>query len=452
MKHNDGKMIIMRSNRLLYILMIMPVFIIGLAAAVNAETAQSAATTGPQTVREVDVRLHIYDNLPESVEQRIHTSLMKVGERALLGKPLDEANRLKSSISQVMKKIFNEVLGGFKVLDLTVDIGERSSIDLFLEPLSPQIKSVKIEIIPQGGISAEWTYLFRKRLEGVEENLTEKLSGLPVESSKWSLPLVESLIIGEMDCSTRFPGISSDMEVTIGSETTVRLMLSPASKTIRSIAVKTRSTTVPSLALERIKFNVAAHADLLIGLPVVFAKEEEASILETFHQALQDNSFGRKLRLRYEIKATMQSRTVLSVIAESEKYSGFARVKVGFGQEDRNPDIEAHLGFFPVDDTEIFSEINFFPGPIDLQFNLGIGRRLGNFYAAGGRNFIDGLNRIWLNYYITEDIVAAWEKNVVDIENEKIEGSLTFKAHDFFSFQLVTNFQEDIWIQFTVNL
>lgn len=423
-----------------------------MCAVSQARAEPPAATPGAQKVTGVDVRLHIYNDLPEPVEQRIQASLMKVGRKALMGKPLDEAKRLKSSISQVMKKIFNEVLGGFKVLDLTVDISRQSSIDLYLEPLAPQVKTVRIEIIPQSGISDEWTGLFHKRIEGAEDEITEVLAGLPTGSAGWSLPLIKEMVIERLDFKKSFPGMAVDTEVVIGEETLIRLVLSPESRTIRMIAVKTRSTTIPALALERIKFNVAAQADLLVGLPIEFAREEKEYLIDTFHLSLQQNSFGRKLRLKYEIKASMQSRTVVSVIAESMKYSGFARAKVGLGQEDRNPDIEAHLGFFPIDDTEIFSEINFFPGPIDLQFNMGLGRRIGNLYVAGGRNFIDGINRIWINYYLTEDIVASWEKNVVDIEDEDIEGSMTFKAHDFFSFQLVTNFQKDIWVQFTVNL
>jgi hypothetical protein len=69
-----------------------------------------------------------------------------------------------------------------------------------------------------------------------------------------------------------------------------------------------------------------------------------------------------------------------------------------------------------------------------------------------GRNVVDGINRIWLNAYLSEDIIVSWEKGVVKNNRQHIEGSITLKAHEFFSFSVTTDFKTDVWLGVNANL
>ncbi len=443
--HDAG--VIMVPNKRFAFIAIIPI------AGVCMGSPQVNAQSAPPVVEKVRVDVNFRTPVPEPLRHRIVDSVGNVGEKALQGKTIEEAESLKTSLSQVMKKIFTEVLSGFKVHDLSVQIGPPAVIFIDLEAEQPQIDSVRLEVVPQSGIHPCWTQFFKERLVDAQEELSVEFKGAPVGSLRWSAELLNRKAGDRLALEKEFVDFEMDTQMEMASETIVRVSIKPATQTIRSVSVKTRSTTFPSILLERLKFDMAVQAESLVGLPVEFARSHEKEINDLFYNYLSENSQARKFGLKIDIKPQYSRRTVLSVKAESAKYSGFLRGKVSLGKENRNPDIEGHLGLFVRKGPEIFTELNFLPGPIEFQMNFGVGRRIGpHFYAAAGRNFIDGLNRVWLNYYLSEDIIVSWKKNVVDIDNEKNEGIVTFKAHDFFSFDLATDFRTDVWLRFVANL
>jgi hypothetical protein len=418
----------------------------------GAAAEQSAAQT--INVEGLTVKLVFQSRVPDAVESRIEDTVRNVGKKALEGRSVEEAEALKVSLVQVMKKIFTEVLSGFDVLDLGMELGPPVVITLDLDVRKPHVEKVRFEILPQAGIHEHWHAAFAAALRPMEAELAEQLYGIPVESARWTGAIASGIVKEQLVDNKYFVGFALDPDVEIANETVIRLSVKPVSKTIRSVSVKTRSTTMPSLLLERLKFDLAAQGDVLIGLPIVFAIARQDDIVNYFREYIQSNSQAHRLGLTLEVKPIITERyTQIRIKAESDKYSGFLRGKVSVGKENRNPDVEGHLGLFVREGTEVFSEVNFFPGPIDLQFNMGIGQRLGpKLYVAGGRNFVDDLNRIWIDYYVNEDIFFSWEKNVVDVDKEKTEGSVTFKAHDFFSIDLVTDFHTKTWVRFVTNL
>lgn len=428
-------------------------FIAIAAAAVCGRSLTLQAQPATSVLDKVTVDISFRTSVPEPLRRQIVDSVENVGKKALQGKTVEEAESLKASLAQVMKKIFTEVLSGFKVHDLSVRIGPPVLITVDLEVEQPQVDSVRIEVIPQSGIHPYWTQFFKERLRGAQTDLSVALKGAPVGSARWSAELLNRTVRDRLALEKDFADFEMDSQIEMAPETVLRVTIKPATQTIRSVSVKTRSTTFPSILLERLKFDMAVQAETLVGLPVEFARSHEKDINNSFYEYLKDNSQAQKFGLDIDIKPQYSKRTVLSVKAESVKYSGFLRGKVSLGKENRNPDIEGHLGTFALKKNEVFTELNFLPGPIEFQMNLGVGRRIGpHFYVAAGRNFIDGLNRVWLNYYLSEDIIISWEKNVVDIDSEKNEGSLTFKAHDFFSFDITTDFRTDVWLRLVANL
>ncbi|HOO55762.1 MAG TPA: hypothetical protein PLN69_02995 [bacterium] len=420
--------------------------------AVLVSSVTMAQTSAP-AIGKISVRLNFAAPVPEVLRQRISESVAKVGEKALIGKSLREAEELKPSLEQVMRKIFNEVISGFEVLNLEVGIGENTAVELDLKGREPRVSSVAFVVSDSLGVSLEWNKVFGKKLKPLEKQFLDALGSTPVESARWSEPLVVELAEKIISQQAYFKGFEVAAEVILREETIVKVALKPVSETIKYVFVKTRSTTMPSLLLERVKFDLAGHAEFMLGLPVEFARENEDEIINSFKTYLEDNSQASRLKLRFNFKSDIQERTLITVQTESSRFNCFLRGKLGLGKEERNPDIEGHLGLIVPGNFELFAEANLLPGPIEGEFDLGLGYHFADvFYAAFGRNFLDSINRIWVDYYITEDIVLSWEKNVTEIEDEDTEGSLTFKAHDFFSISVVSNFQEDTWIRFDVNL
>jgi len=430
---------------------LIPVFVL-LALALVSPARAGGKPPAETKIQEIGINLRLAGKLPGPMRDRISESVLKVGEKALLGKTLEEAAALKPSLTQVMKKIFNEVLGGFDVLELSIHLENKATIDIYLECKAPVVEKVDVEIAPQQGIHAVWNPLFREILSGTAAELEAELAGTPVESEPWSRPLLEALAEEKIQRAGGFGGFQLVPRVEMGSRLILHVDVKPAAPTIRMAAVKVRSTTMPSLALERIKFDMARYTDFLLGVPLEFAAEHEDFIIKEYRRILAGNVFAGKLDLDFQIKIMFQPHTVVKVVAESRKYKGFARAKGSLGKEDRNPDVEGHLGIYPLKDIEMFAEFNFLPGPVNLQFDLGIGRRFGNFEIGAGRNVTDGIDRIWMNCNLTEDIIASWEKGVVENKNEEIEASITLRAHDFFSIELVSDLEKDFWLRFVANL
>jgi len=383
---------------------------------------------------------------------RIKSAAETVASRALAGKTIGEAEAVEASLAQAMEMIFNETLSGFSVEALDIEIAEKTVVRMKLLPFQPAIKRVKFEIRRPAGLAPYWNDFFENRLDSARGEILSLISGVPVSSSRWTTEIATSIVSGWLEEKNRFPGFAFTPTVTIGEQTLIALDIRTLSDTISFVFVKPRSTTMPSLLLDRLKFDLAAHSEFIVGLPIVFAERYEREIVDYFFSYLATNSQTDKFGLRYDIKPTFGKNTVIRTLAESEKYSAFARAKVSVDREQRNPDIEGHFGFFAGPKTELFLESNFLPGPLDIQMSAGAGRRFGNFYAAGGWNFVDDLGRAWLDWFITEDIIISYEKNVSDIIDERNEGSVKFKAHDYFSFDVVTDFNTKVWLRIVANL
>lgn len=413
----------------------------------------SAAEKQP-TISQVSVRLNMRDPLPLPIRLRIQETVQKVSIKALGGKTIPEAENLKDSLTQVLKKIFNETISGFSVNNLSISLGTTVTIELDLEATQPCIDTVTFEVVPQSGISSEWAPFFEDKLIPAGKQLASVLKGIPVESSRWSEQIIEQIISDELKAEDLFPGFELTPVVAVDPKTIVRLTMKPVGETIRHVQVKTRSTTLPSMSLERLKLDIASRAELLRGLPVSFAKKYQDEIVLTFSDIMSESRFARRMGMDFTVKLDIAPTSMAMVQIESKKYSAFLRAKIGIGKEQRNPDLEGHFGLFTGrKGTEIFSEANFFPGPLESQFDLGIGQKIGkHLYLAAGREFVNDLNRIWVNYYLSEDIVLSYERNVVNIDSQKEEGSITFRAHDYFSIELVSDFRTDAWISVNGNL
>ncbi len=415
--------------------------------------ACASAQEAKPVVDSVEVKIDFRSPAPAPIRERITSAVRNVGEKALKGKTIEEAAAVQESLTQVLKKIFGEVLSGFQVIDLSVSAGTTSTILLELEADHPQVDKVGIDVATQAGTHPEWAEHFKDKLLPIAAELANDLKGVPVGSARWSTQIITQMVRDKLAAENSFAGFELEPAVELGQETNIVITVKPVGQTVSAVNVKIRSTTIPTLLLDRLKFDMAAKAEALVGLPVEFMRAHEAEIIDFFKEYLATNSQMQRLGLEVDVKMTLVKRNVtLTVVAESVKYSGFLKGKVGIGKEKRNPDIEGHLGVF-LKRTEFFSEVNFYPGPVEFKFNLGLGWRIGDrIYAAAGRNFVDDLNRIWVNYYLTEDIILAWKKNVVEDPDEKDEGSITFKAHDYFSFEVVTDFNTDVWAQLTANL
>jgi len=114
-------------------------FIVIAAAAVCGRSLTLQAQPAIPVLDKITVDISFRTPVPEPLRLQIVDSVENVGKKALQGKTVEEAESLKASLAQVMKKIFTEVLSGFKVHDLSVRIGPPVLITVDLEAEQQQV-------------------------------------------------------------------------------------------------------------------------------------------------------------------------------------------------------------------------------------------------------------------------------------------------------------------------
>ena len=416
-------------------------------------TGRAAAAPGG-AVESVSATLSFTSHTPpEPMVDKIRYSVEQVGVKALKGKTLAEAAELEGELTGLMEKIFNQVLGGYLVREASVEAAPNTQIRITLEPIPPMVQSLDVELDFEGGINSEWNEILAGEREAVRAQLADIFLDVPVLSDRWAEKVLTEMLPGLVDFQNIFPGFSVRPELKIEEQTVLRLHLEAQGELVRMVSVKMRSNTIPSLALEQIKYDAASRSDLLIGLPIGFAESKKGVIADRIRQNLEQSRLANTLGLEMNLDLHIAKRARVLMLVNSRRYSGFLRGKISVGEETHNPDIEAHLGFFTYENIEIFSEFNFYPGPISLDANLGVGWRFNDVLFAGtGIETIEGMRRIWLSLNISEDVIIAWEKGVSEDPKKDIEGSITLRAHEFFSFDLVSDFNTDVWLRFNANL
>lgn len=407
-----------------------------------------------ETVQSVKVQVRFVSNTPPTVmSDKIAFSIEQVSLKALQDKSVDEAATLKTELTELMEKIFNQVLGGYLVRSVDINIASETRVDILLEPIKPFVQSLDVVLEFEGAVHPAWNELLASERDRVHDVVSSGLENIPVLSDRWSEKAIVENLPNVVDFSALFPGFAVEPELDIAEHAVLRLRLRAKGETIRDAGVKMRSNTIPALALEQLKYDAAVRADLLIGLPLNFARARQNLIHDDIIRYLQQSRAAQMLRLDIEMKLQLQPRARLVFVANSQRFNGFLRAKLSLGKEDANPDVEGHIGVVAVENIEIFTEFNVLPGPIEVDVDFGVGRRFGHFLFAGtGIEVTEGDRRIWLDAYLTEDLIISWEKGVSEDPKRDIEGSIKFRAHDFFSFDIVSDFNTDIWLRFNTNL
>lgn len=437
-----------KKNVLRALFVILPVLLTAVIAGPQSARAQT------DTIRSLEVRLQFSGvEPPSALQDRIRNSLDVTGRKALEGKSIAEATQLRASLLDVLKKIFDEVLSGFVVDNIDLKIAPSSVLTVRLSAVGPMVRSVRADVELAQSIHPIWNQLFQQSADAIAERLSEMFAGVPVKSASWSTILLQRMVETLPDLSQTFPGFDFTVSVTVGETTLVDLSMRSKETPIRTVTTAIRSTTIPSLLLDDLKMRLSTQSEFMLGLPVEFARRKEAVLMRELTRVLEQTGHKKRLYLNYDVHLSIGRQTRVVVQAESTRFSGFLRGKVSLGKTARNPDVEGHYGIFVSPGTEIFSEVNFFPGPVEMQTNLGLGHRFAeSFYLAAGRNVNEGLNRVWVSYQVSPDIILSWEKGVVEEKKEWIEGSVTYRAHEYFSVELVTDFRTDVWLRFVANL
>jgi len=304
-------------------------------------------------IKSVSVSVRFTANTPpEPMVEKIRFSAEQVGIKALEGKSIDEAELLKPELLGLMGKIFNQVLGGYLVSDVGIVIKSDVSIDILLEPIPPFVETFDVTLEFTGGTHSRWNELMVKERDAIKHRYQDLFKDVTVLSERWSAKVIEDTLLDRDELAAMFPGFRVEPVLNIGEHTVLHLVLTPEGETIRMVTVKIRSATIPSLTLERLKYEAATRADLIVGLPLKFAESRHDIIATDITSHLENTHLAQVLHLGITPRLLLTSRTRLNLLVESSHYSGFLRAKIDVGKDTSDTDLESHLGVFLIDNIE----------------------------------------------------------------------------------------------------
>ena len=104
------------------------------------------------------------EGLPPLVQQRMERSVQVIAEQLLLGMPADSSAADAAAQSEVIRQVFDKVLVGYTVRDVSLQLGDTAEVTVELSPWADQIRTISVETHVEGMPPVDWTKLKKDAL------------------------------------------------------------------------------------------------------------------------------------------------------------------------------------------------------------------------------------------------------------------------------------------------
>lgn len=323
----------------------------------------------------VDITV-IGTSLPKPVLKRIKESARSVSERAMLNRPINEIKTVKNSLEKVLQKIFNQVLVGFYVSEVKINLDTTTVVYITIVSFDEVVQSVKLHL-DLSLVHPQWQHLFEKNLPEIANQINPLLLGVPVESASWSQDIINPLIDTIFKMNIFFPGFSTTVDLNFGPETIVILKLKPEKPQIRDIKIRVSSKTIPSIALGHFKEEIYSKSKLLIGLPVEFVKANKIYLTRELEKEIEEKLY-RKFYLKMKINFEIAPITYVFLQIDSEKYDAVleGRFNIGAVEEKSSAEGRGWIGSKFTKKDKFLLKLNLDPSIPTLSPDIGISREI----------------------------------------------------------------------------
>ncbi|HML34100.1 hypothetical protein [Sporomusa sphaeroides] len=405
----------------------------------------TGSAAGP-TVDTIAVTITAAEPPPDKVAKRMTASITAVGEEMLAGRTVADVRANQVNYEKLVREIFNRVLVGYSVDQAVITPGTTTRIAVVLEPWGEVVRSVSLEL-DNGGLSPEVMNLINRDIEQLEEQVGDVLIGLPVDSVAWAGG-VSKVVIREL-LANQLPEFRSNLEITAGQETHIKLSLIPSGPVVDTVQLSFRSRTIPNLLLAEAGTAVREAAGIMRGLPVAFVDRHQ----KYFAGVVQSAAAKQSLVSRYGITLTPVLEpgvvTEVTLNAETDKYRLTLEGNLDVGREDDTTSAKLHFGKYTGSRDEVFLEIKVIADNLEWDFEPGWGHKFTETTFAGLKyNVSDHHSTLWFNHYIGSD----WMLRLEDTPKlDYYEVGVRYKLHEFLSAEYVFTEKEN-WLRLTANL
>ncbi|WP_425058604.1 hypothetical protein SCACP_32620 [Sporomusa carbonis] len=383
---------------------------------------------------------------PDKIAKRMTASVTTVGEQMLMGRTVEDVTMNQAGYEKLVREIFDRVLIGYSVTQVTIIPGATTHIQVAVTPWGDVVRDVSLEV-DISGLSPELAALIKKDMGNVEEQIGNVLIGLPVDSVEWAGG-VSKAVIREM-LSGRLPEFRSNLEITAGERTAVKLSLVPSGPVVQDVSVALRSRTIPNVLLAEAGPAVKEAAGMLRGLPVAFVERHQDYFTEKISSAAASHPLASKYGLTLTPVIVPGTETGITLDIETDKYRVSLEGNLDVGRNEDNTSAKLHVGQFVGKRDEVFLEVSLIPSSFTWKFEPGWGRKLSETTAAGIRyDFSGGQSTLWFNKYAGANWTIRLERTPKTNYNEF---GVRYKMHDFLSAEYVVNKKEN-WLRLIANL
>lgn len=383
---------------------------------------------------------------PARIVKRIERSVATVGEQVLAGRKVTEVTADREKYEKVIKEVFDRVLVGYSVQQVTVTPGETTNIAVRLTPWGDVVRRVVVET-DLGGVSPQAAAIVRQDMGDIESKISEVLVGMPVDAVDWA-GSVSKAVIREV-LAARLPEFRANLEITPGKVTTAKLSLIPVGPLVLDARVTLHSRTIPNFLLLEARPVIEEAAQMMRGLPVAFVERHADYFTSTLVKTASAQPVVGRYGLELSAVLTPAVDSELSINAETTKYNVSLEGFLDFGRSADNTSARLHVGSYLGKKDEAFMEVTFIPGTMSWIFAPGWGHRLSPQAEAGLKyDMSDKATILWLK----QDLGGNWS---IRLERTPMlnynEFAVRYKLHEFLSAEYIFTTHEN-WLRLVGNL
>jgi len=416
-------------------------------AALIISTGLAGAAAGNATVDAVTVSVRAGDAVPPSrVIKRMEHSVTTVGDHVLVGRKVADVVAGKASYEKLIKEVFDRVLVGYTVQEVSISPGPTTHIAVRILPWGDVVHSVVLET-DLGGVSSQLAPLFRQDMGDIEDKISQVLVGLPVDAVDWAGSVTKAVVREHL--AEQLPEFRANLEIIAGTTTTVRLSLTPTGQLVNDVLVTLRSRTIPNFLLLGSRPVVEDAAAPVRGLPVAFVERHHVYFRDMVARVAAAQPAAKRYGLHLTSKLRPGVVTEIEINAETTKYNVALEGYLDMGRKENDISARLHVGQYIGRQDEVFMEITFIPTSVTWEFVPGWGHRLGPRTEAGAKyNLSSELGLLWLKQELDDRWSLRLERTPAKGFNEV---ALRYKLHEFLSAEYIVT-TDNRWLRLVGNL
>ena len=396
----------------------------------------------------VDAQVTADHSLPLLVRERMNRSVQTIADQLLSGQEVSSVIGSCSAKEQLIREVFDKVLVGYTVQQVTIVPGEHTQVEVHLLPWSEVIRQVTVETTIEG-MPPRIEQLVRQDLADVDRVFDDALIGLPTAASDWTNGVLKHQLNEYL--ASHLPEFRGDFELQPDPLARVRLVVYPKLPVVRTADLSMRSDTIPSFTLLGHRDLAQSKIDELVGVPVAFVERHQTELEQEFGQEMDALADFRALHMKTAVDIEAAEQLRMMSRSNTSRYrlrltgwQDIGRKDMFEHKADDNLLFRIHAGRMLSQQDEYFLLFDLMPQNMDWDWQMGFDRRL-NSRFHGQVRYDMRCSRFVLG--VSQQLAPRWQlRYEYRFADHLGEAGLRYKMHDFLSLEYVLDRHQN-WLR-----